>query len=252
MGKAKRLKEQRKIEREERKARKVRRKNLVIKGSLGFFLLLILISGAFLGTVYAKNKWFKGKKQTNSSELTVDKVKDKNNKYEKAPKMTINVNKKYVAKFETSRGNFEVELDAKNTPITVNNFVFLARDKFYDGLTFHRIIKDFMIQGGDPKGDGSGGPGYKFDDEKIIGDYTKGTLAMANSGANTNGSQFFIMTGDYSNGKLPKSYVIFGKVISGMDNVLKIAQTEVKDNGRGETSKPINPILINRVMIEER
>ncbi len=96
--------------------------------------------------------------------------------------MTIDENKKYTAEFSTSKGDFTAELDAKNTPKTVNNFVFLSRDGFYDGLTFHRIIKDFMVQGGDPSGDGSGGPGYKFDDEQIVGDYTTGTLAMANSG----------------------------------------------------------------------
>jgi cyclophilin family peptidyl-prolyl cis-trans isomerase len=108
-----------------------------------------------------------------------------------------------------------------------------------------------MIQGGDPQGNGSGGPGYRFDDEAFSGDYTPGTLAMANSGANTNGSQFFIMTGDYSNGKLPKNYTIFGKVISGMEVVQKIAETPVIDNGQGEVSKPTEDVIINKIVIKE-
>ena len=141
---------------------------------------------------------------------------------------------------------------AKDAPKTVNNFVMLAKDKFYDGLTFHRIVKDFMIQGGDPAGTGSGGPGYKFNDEPVVGDYTQGTIAMANSGKNTNGSQFFIMTGDYSNGKLPKDYVIFGKVSSGLDVVKKLNETATTDNGSGEQSKPTEKVVISKVTIEEK
>ena len=171
--------------------------------------------------------------------------------YSQAPDMQIDTSKTYVAKFETNDGNFEITLDAKDAPKTVNNFVVLAKDGYYDGLTFHRIVKDFMIQGGDPLGNGSGGPGYKFDDEKVVGDYTPGTVAMANSGANTNGSQFFIMTGDYSGGKLPKSYTIFGNVTSGMDVVNKINITPTVDNGQGEQSKPTTTVLINKVTIEE-
>jgi len=251
MGKAQKKKEQRKIERLEKEKLKKKRKKYIFRSFLGLFLAIIVFSGVYLGAVYVKNNWFRQNKQTDSSNLKVDKVKGSEKKYAKAPEMTIDPNKKYIAKIETSKGNFEAELDAKNTPITVNNFVFLAKDKFYDGLTFHRIMKDFMIQGGDPKGDGSGDPGYKFDDEKIIGDYTPGTLAMANSGENTNGSQFFVMTDDYSNGKLPKNYVIFGKVISGMDVVDKIASTQTSDNGQGEQSKPKEAVSINKITIEE-
>jgi len=252
MGKAQRLKEQRKLERRARKEKKAKQKKTIIRSILGFFIVLIILSAGFLGTTYAKNKWFGGKKQATNSELKVDKVENKNDKYKKAPDMTIDVNKTYIAKIETNKGTFEAELDAKNVPITVNNFIFLSRDKFYDGLKFHRIVKDFMIQGGDPKGDGTGGPGYKFNDEKIIGDYTLGTLAMANSGANTNGSQFFIMTSDHSNGKLPKNYVIFGKVMSGMETIQSIATTPTLDNGQGEQSKPREDVIINKVTIEER
>jgi cyclophilin family peptidyl-prolyl cis-trans isomerase len=252
MGKAQKLKEQRKIERLAKKERRAKRKKTAVRSVLGFFIVLIILSVGFLGTSYAKNKWFTNNKKTANTESKVEGVENKNDKYRKAPDMTIDANKTYIAKVETSKGSFEVELDAKNTPITVNNFVFLAKDKFYDGLKFHRIMKEFMIQGGDPKGDGTGGPGYKFNDEKIVGDYTAGTLAMANSGANTNGSQFFIMTGDYSSGKLPKDYVIFGQVTSGMETIQSIAATPTVDNGQGEQSKPGEDVTINKVTIEEK
>lgn len=122
----------------------------------------------------------------------------------------------------TDAGEVTIELDAKQAPETVNNFVVLARYKYYDGLTFHRVIKDFMAQGGDPSGDGSGGPGYEFDDElPKQGDYEVGSVAMANAGPDTNGSQFFIITGD-SGVQLPPSYSLFGKVTKGMDAVEKI------------------------------
>ena len=251
MGKAQKLKKQRKAKRLEKEKHKKNRKKIIFQGILGLFFVIIVFSGIYLGTIYAKKNWFHQNKQISNSDLKVDKIKSGEKKYTRAPEMTIDTNKKYVAKIETNKGAFEVELDAKNTPITVNNFVFLSKNKFYDGLTFHRIMKDFMIQGGDPKGDGSGDPGYKFNDEKIVGDYTPGTLAMANSGTNTNGSQFFIMTGDYSNGKLPKNYVIFGKVISGIDVINNISSTETSDNGQGEKSKPKESVLINKITIEE-
>src|SRR6476646_9674627 len=114
--------------------------------------------------------------------------------YPAAPKMAIDTNKKYTATFVTSRGTIVCDLFAKDAPKTVNNFVFLARDKFYDGTKFHRVIADFMIQGGDPEGTGRGGPGYKFADELKSNPrkHQVGSLSMANAGPNTNGSQFFI------------------------------------------------------------
>jgi len=117
-------------------------------------------------------------------------------------------------------------LDPKLAPNTVNNFVFLARNQFYDGLKFHRVEANFVIQGGDPKGDGTGGPGYQFKDEQVTGEYTTGAVAMANSGPNTNGSQFFICTVDDTK-KLQKLYNLFGYVQRGMDVVLKIAAGDV-------------------------
>ncbi|HUD08592.1 MAG TPA: peptidylprolyl isomerase [Candidatus Saccharimonadales bacterium] len=165
------------------------------------------------------------------------------------PAMQIDKNKTYSAIIKTSEGDITIDLDAKKTPITVNNFVALARQNFYDGTVFHRVMKDFMIQGGDPNGDGSGGPGYKFADESLGGKYTRGTVAMANSGPNTNGSQFFIIQKDYD---LPSSYVIFGHVSSGMDAVDKIAQAKVVDNGKGEKSKPVKPVAMDSVQIVEK
>ncbi len=163
--------------------------------------------------------------------------------------MTIDKTKSYSAILNTTAGIIEIKLNAAITPITVNNFVTLAKKGFYDGTIFHRVIKGFMIQGGDPKGDGTGGPGYTFPDEPFEGEYTRGTIAMANAGPNTNGSQFFIMHQDYD---LPKNYVIFGSVTSGLDVVDKIATAEVTGSGSGEASKPVTPVKINSVKIVEK
>src|ERR1700685_4809481 len=114
--------------------------------------------------------------------------------YPNPPALAIDPSKKYTATFTTSRGEIVCELFTKDAPKTVNNFVFLARDKFYDGTVFHRVIPDFMIQGGDPDGTGRGGPGYTFEDEINEHKIVRGALAMANAGPNTNGSQFFIVT----------------------------------------------------------
>ncbi|MCL5017164.1 MAG: peptidylprolyl isomerase [Patescibacteria group bacterium] len=130
----------------------------------------------------------------------------------------------------------------------MNNFVYLAKNNFYNGTIFHRVVKGFMIQGGDPTGTGMGGPGYEFNDEKFSGEYTRGTVAMANAGPNTNGSQFFIMQGDVP---LSHDYVIFGKVISGMDVVDKIANAKVVYNSSGELSKPVSPVVVSSVEISE-
>ena len=169
-------------------------------------------------------------------------------KYDK-PIMLIDQNKNYTAKMKTTAGEIEVELNAKATPITANNFVFLAKKNFYDDVIFHRVIKGFMIQGGDPTGTGAGGPGYTFADEPFTGEYSRGTVAMANSGANTNGSQFFIMHDEYP---LEPKYVIFGKVVKGLDVVDKIAEAPVVMGGDGAPSKPVNPVKILSVEIMEK
>ncbi|MBI4032441.1 peptidylprolyl isomerase [Candidatus Berkelbacteria bacterium] len=123
------------------------------------------------------------------------------------------------ATLTTNKGLIRIELFGAEAPLTVSNFVFLARDHFYDGLTFHRVEPGFVIQGGDPNGNGTGGPGYTFDDEPVKRPYTRGTVAMANSGPNTNGSQFFIVLADT---QLPPAYTIFGTVLEGMDAVDQI------------------------------
>jgi peptidyl-prolyl cis-trans isomerase B (cyclophilin B) len=138
-------------------------------------------------------------------------------RYSAYPDMVIDSTKKYSARIDTSKGVINLDLFADRAPLTVNNFVFLAREGFYDGLTFHRVLSDFMIQGGDPNGDGRGGPGYKWNDEpsalKIK--HERGSLSMANAGVNTNGSQFFIthVVTDWLNGK----HAVFGKVKSDAD-----------------------------------
>jgi cyclophilin family peptidyl-prolyl cis-trans isomerase len=139
--------------------------------------------------------------------------------FAKAPGMCIDPAKSYTAVVKTNKGSFTVALDAKKAPKTVNNFVFLARNKYYDGVIFHRIIPGFVVQGGDPQGTGTGGPGYRFADElPEAGAYKVGSLAMANSGPNTNGSQFFVITGD-EGVQLPPKYSLFGQVTEGMETV---------------------------------
>src|SRR5947209_13954397 len=155
--------------------------------------------------------------------------------------MQIDPAKSYQAIFHTSRGDFTVDLFAKDAPITVNNFVFLAREGFYDATTFHRVIKGFMAQGGDPTGTGTGGPGYRFGDEFSARKHERGSLSMANAGPGTNGSQFFICFGPQSH--LDNRHSVFGKVTSGMDVVDKLRERDPgRAQGPGET---INSIEIS-------
>ena len=167
------------------------------------------------------------------------------------PPMTIDQTKQYTAIIKTNYGDIKVQLFPKDAPLAVNSFVFLARQGFYDGVKFHRVMKGFMMQGGDPKGTGTGGPGYNFADEKVTKDYVAGTLAMANAGPNTNGSQFFITFANLS-GKLPKSYTIFGLVTDGSDVVQKIGNVPVKANSSGEPSSPTVDVHIETITIEEK
>ncbi len=168
------------------------------------------------------------------------------------PAFTLDGSKKYSATIKTTLGDMTADLFVGDAPQTANNFVFLAREGFYDGVIFHRVIKGFMIQGGDPTGTGRGGQsawGGRFDDEinprseLYRGPYTKGTVAMANAGPNTNGSQFFIMHADYP---LPPSYTKFGRVIEGMDVVDQIATTPTHPGDR-----PKSDVVMNKVTIEE-
>lgn len=175
--------------------------------------------------------------------------------WSKAPELTIDKTKAYHAVIETNKGSFTVELFAKDAPETVNSFVFLAEQHYFDGVPFHRIIESFMIQTGDPTGTGSGGPGYTLPDELNNGhSYEPGIVAMANAGPNTGGSQFFICTGDDSlnlNGPKYANYTIFGKVTEGMDVVKALAATPVATNPlSGESSAPTEEVKINTVTVQ--
>ena len=255
MGKIKQIKAERKKARVEAEIkRKKRQKTLLVVALWGLLLLIVGTAGVF-GYKYADAKWNTGTSIKNYVLSIKDMViKDKaaeeaeteRKLYTKVPDMVIDVNKEYVANFETNKGNFKIKLFAADAPKTVNNFVVLSRDGFYDGLTFHRIIKDFMIQGGDPEGTGTGGPGYQFEDEFNPHKLVRGVLAMANSGANTNGSQFFIVTAeatDWLDGK----HTAFGEITEGMDVIIAIESVEV-----GENDKPSSPIVINKITIDEK
>ena len=169
--------------------------------------------------------------------------------YSAPPAMTLDDSKSYSATIKTNHGDINVELFSADVPVTVNNFVFLAKEGFYKNGQFHRVIKDFMIQGGCPTGDGTGGPGYRFQDEPVTRSYVKGTLAMANAGPNTNGSQFFIVHG--ADVGLPPNYTIFGNVTNGIDVLDAIATSPVTTGRSGEPSTPTTALEINDVEIQE-
>ena len=158
--------------------------------------------------------------------------------------MGIDPTKRYTATMETSMGTIVISLDPINAPKTTNNFVFLALNHYYDGIIFHRIIKGFVCQGGDPQGSGMGGPGYRFEDElPKPGKYSIGSLAMANAGPNTNGSQFFVITGS-DGASLPPQYSLFGQIVKGLD-VLDQMQKVPTDR----SDKPLTDVVINTVAI---
>jgi cyclophilin family peptidyl-prolyl cis-trans isomerase len=142
--------------------------------------------------------------------------------------MQIDTDKLYDVTISTAKGDIVMELDPQLAPKTVNNFVALARSGYYNGLTFHRVVPDFVIQGGCPEGTGRGGPGYQFEDEPVKGDYIEGAVAMANAGPNTNGSQFFICTVD-DRFKLEKKYNLFGYVMKGMSVAKQIKPGDKMD-----------------------
>lgn len=212
-----------------------------------FFIFLFILFIGVSGVIFIFSK--KAEKDINPLLEASASAKMNVKKYASPPAFTLNSQKKYLANLQTSQGLIQIELFAGETPKAVNNFVFLAREGFYDGTIFHRVIKNFMIQGGDPNGDGTGGPGYTFNDEKITRDYKRGMVAMANRGDNTNGSQFFIMHKDYD---LPKKYVIFGQAVEGLDTIDKIAESKVKDNGFGEESTPVQKITLEKVTVIEQ
>ena len=169
---------------------------------------------------------------------------ERNDKYSAPPPMSIDQNKKYTVTIETTKGTMKAELFPKEAPMAVNNFVFLARDGFYQNVKFHRVIQGFMIQGGDPTGTGTGGPGYTFAEEPVTRDYQRGILAMAKTSApNSTGSQFFIMHADYP---LPKEYTIFGKLTEGEDVLDAIATTPTDP-----ADAPLEEVRMTNVTITE-
>ena len=185
--------------------------------------------------------------QLNANEQEGD-VLNNNKVYDSMPEMNIDISKKYTAVIKTSMGDMSIEFFTEDAPMTVNNFINLSRDGYYDNVIFHRVISGFMIQGGDPSGTGHGEmgkyPGYKFEDElNNQRSYDKGILAMANAGPDTNGSQFFIMHVDYP---LPYQYTIFGYVTEGLDVIDKIASVET-----GDGDKPINDVVIETIEVKE-
>jgi len=167
-------------------------------------------------------------------------------RWDHPPAMEIDPAKRYRAEIQTSKGTITADLFAREAPVTSNNFVFLARQGFFDGLTFHRVIPGFVIQGGDPRGTGEGDAGYAFADE-LDNDltYEAGTLAMANAGPHTNGTQFFIVAGAQGE-RLPKKYSIFGRVSDGMDVVKAIVSVPT-----GRNDRPVEPVTMDKVTVTE-
>ncbi len=194
----------------------------------GVILLIIIVAGYFL-----RYKTPAGNKPENQP----------------APENLIAKINMHIITIKTNFGDIQFETYDADAPKTVQNFITLAEKGFYDGLTFHRVIKGFMIQGGDPNGNGTGGPGYAFEDElnpnaeSYKAGYKKGVVAMANAGPNTNGSQFFIMLQDYS---LPHSYTIFGKVIKGQEVVDAIGKVAT-----GPNDKPLKSVIMEKVTVEK-
>lgn len=177
--------------------------------------------------------------------LTQNESKDMDKTKMPKPTQIINLNKKYTALMKTSVGDIKISLFVNEASLAVNNFVYLSKNGFYNNVIFHRVIKDFMIQGGDPLGNGTGGPGYSFKDEQSGKKLVRGSLAMANSGPNTNGSQFFIVTASETPW-LDGKHTNFGQVIEGMEIVDKIENTQTDRN-----DKPLDEIKINSIEIIE-
>lgn len=211
---------------------------------------LVLIGLAFLTIFRGEEPQTEITEVSESTEQMPQQINTSNIKkqYEAQPAMQLETDADYKAVIKTSKGDITVDLFESQVPVTVNNFVFLAKEGFYDSTKFHRIVSGFMIQGGDPMGNGMGGPGYKFDDEEFSGEYSRGTIAMANSGPNTNGSQFFIMHGDKP---LPAQYTIFGRATDDASLAVldAIAATPVTKSYTGEVSVPTEDVLVTSVEI---
>ena len=245
----------------ERQARQ-RRRARIVGGITGLAVIVLAVAGfmAITGGGTPTATPSASVSSSTAAELCSSKAPktagEKKPTFKHAPEMTIDPKATYTATMKTSCGTIEMELYPDVAPIGVNNFVFLARQGFYDGLTFHRIVAGFVVHGGDPAGDGSGGPGYQFDNEisKKVTFADAGMLAYANSGVDTNGSQFFITLAP-ATGLDPTpsaSYTIFGKVTKGMDVAQKMGALPTSDNGQGELSVPTQPVYIDSVTIDEK
>lgn len=227
-------------------------------------VVILLIAGIGGVVLWSSSKTSTSPKVPAEESLNLNQEEEKpmnitssdNKKYMQAPEMALKEGATYEAVLNTSEGVIRIGLNATETPATVNNFVFLAQEGFYDGTRSHRVIKDFMVQFGDPFTKdlsmkarwGTGDPGYRFADEEFEGEYEKGVVAMANSGPNTNGSQFFIM---HKTTPLPKNYVIFGRVTDEASLAVldAIANTPVTRGSSGENSSPTKEIVVESVEI---
>jgi cyclophilin family peptidyl-prolyl cis-trans isomerase len=224
-------------------------KRIWLTSLLGAALVSTLLTGC--GQTDEKTKQ---QDTTNQQQQSQPEKKTEPKKWSRKPEMQIDKAKEYTATIKTNKGDIKIKLFDDQAPVTVNNFVFLSREHFYDGVKFHRVIQEFMIQTGDPTGTGAGGPGYKFEDElPPAKPYKKGIVAMANAGKNTNGSQFFIGSGPQVEGlnQMP-NYTVFGEVIEGIETVDKIAAVPVEAGPSGEISKPKEEVFIETVTIEEK
>ena len=249
-----RKKENARAAREQREAAEKRRKRIRSTTTIA------IVGALFIGVVVLLNVAGNDKKKSATPattppttipagcEFTTPKKTTKPT-YKAAPAMTIDTSKTYVAHLDTTCGTFDITLDVAVAPKTANSFVFLAKSHFYDGLTFHRLVKDFVIQGGDPKGDGTGGPGYQLPDEPPKNGYHAGSVAMANSGPGTSGSQFFVAVsenGAKGLGGPPYKYSDLGTVTKGMDVVQKLMTFAPAADG-----PPTRPLYMNKVTITE-
>ncbi|MDD5547698.1 MAG: peptidylprolyl isomerase [Candidatus Pacebacteria bacterium] len=214
-----------------------------MKQTIFYAFATVLIVCAFGYLIYDMQKGGSAPGQENQGVLEVSNATTSNQI------LIVDKKIKHMVTIKTNLGDIQFQTYDADAPKTVNNFVTLAQKGFYDNLIFHRVIKGFMIQGGDPSGNGTGGPGYKFEDElnpqtdSYKAGYKKGVVAMANAGPNTNGSQFFIMLEDYP---LPNAYTIFGKVIKGQDIVDKIGSVKTDASDR-----PVSPVIMKSVIVEE-
>ncbi len=283
MGTAKRERQkagrQQRLEAQEAEQASAKRKRLIIRGAI---LLVVFIAGAFLvslvfgsdddddsavsagttaagaATTAASSETTTGSTVTTATTVPggtitgetpcppADGSAERITSFEQAPPMCIDPSKTYTADVKTNFGDFTIEFDAEKAPNTVNNFVVLSRYHYYDGVSCHRVVPNFVIQCGDPDGTGAGGPGYTFDDElPAEGEYELGSLAMANSGPNTNGSQFFVISGPDGT-QLPPQYSLFGKVTEGLDTTI----ATIAALGQPDET-PSEPVQIESVTITE-